>query len=84
MNTWDRFWKWYDQHTTKSLFVTAIIIYIQIPHMVWAGDVFLQTGIISYHNVVLDFFLYGIDLIEVIPMITVAMLIYSKIKKRGD
>ena len=84
MNTWDRFWMLYDLHTTKSLFVTAIIIYIQIPHMVWAGDVFLQTGIISYHNVVLDFFLYGIDLIEVIPMITVAMLIYSKIKKRGD
>ena len=84
MNTWDRFWTWYERHTTKSLLVMAIIIYIQIPHMVWAGDVFLQTGIISYHNVVLDFFLYGIDLIEVIPMITVAMLIYSKIKKRGD
>ena len=84
MNTWDKFWVWYERHTTKSLLITAIIIYIQIPHMVWAGDVFLQTGIISYHNVVLDFFLYGIDLIEVIPMITVAMLIYSKIKKRGD
>ena len=84
MNTWDKFWVWYERHTTKSLLITAIIIYIQIPHMVWAGDVFLQTGIISYHNAVLDFFLYGIDLIEVIPMITVAMLIYSKIKKRGD
>ena len=84
VNTWDRFWTWYETHTTKSRLVMAIIIYIQIPHMVWAGDVFLQTGIISYHNVVLDFFLYGIDLIEVIPMITVAMLIYSKIKKRGD
>ena len=84
MKWWDKFWGWYERHTTKSLLITAIIIYIQIPHMVWAGDVFLQTGIISYHNVVLDFFLYGIDLIEVIPMITVAMLIYSKIKKRGD
>ena len=82
MNTWDRFWTWYERHTTKSLLVMAIIIYIQIHHMVWAGDVFLQTGIISYHNVVLDFFLYGIDLIEVIPMITVAMMIYAKIRRK--
>ena len=81
MSYWNNFWIWYDKHTTKSLLITAIIIYIQIPHMIWAGDVFLQTGIISYHNVVLDFFLYGIDLIEVIPMINIAMLIYSKIKK---
>ena len=82
MNTRHRFWTWYERHTTKSLLVMAIIIYIQIPHMVWAGDVFLQTGIISYHNVVLDFFLYGIDLIEVIPMITVAMMIYAKIRRK--
>jgi len=83
MSYWNNFWIWYDKHTTKSLLITAIIIYIQIPHMIWAGDVFLQTGIISYHNVVLDFFLYGIDLIEVIPMINIAMLIYSKIKKKS-
>ena len=82
MNTWDRFWKWYDQHTTKSLFVTAIIIYIQIPHMIWNADLYLQMGMISPIHPVLDFFLYGVDLIEVIPMISIAMLIYSKIKKR--
>ena len=55
---------------------------MQIPHMGWAGDVFLQTGIISYHNPILDFFLYGIDLVEIIPMINIGMLIYNKMRKR--
>ena len=81
MNTWDRFWTWYERHTTKSLLVMAIIIYIQIPHMVWAGDAILQSGVVWGANPILDFLLYGIDLIEVIPMISVAMMIYAKIKK---
>ena len=82
MNRWDRFWAWYNRHTTESLLITAVIIYMQIPHMVWAGDVFLQTGIISYHNPILDFFLYGIDLVEIIPMINIGMLIYNKMRKK--
>tara|TARA_R110002020_G_scaffold64430_5_gene170981 strand:+ start:1213 stop:1467 length:255 start_codon:yes stop_codon:yes gene_type:complete len=83
MNNWEKFWNWYEKHTTKSMLITAIIIYMQIPHMVWAGDVYLQLGLISHVNPILDFFLYGIDLVEVIPMINIGMLIYSKIKKRG-
>jgi len=82
MNEWDRFWGWYDKHTTKSLVITAIIIYMQIPHMIWAGDVYLQLGIISHIHPVLDFFLYGIDLVEVLPMINIGMLIYNKARKR--
>ena len=82
MNSWDRFWGWYDRHTTKSLIITAIIIYMQIPHMVWAGDVYLQLGIISHIHPVLDFFLYGIDLVEILPMINIGMLIYNKVRKR--
>ena len=82
MNSWDRFWGWYDKHTTKSLIITAIIIYMQIPHMIWAGDVYLQLGIISHIHPVLDFFLYGIDLVEVLPMINIGMLIYNKARKR--
>ena len=82
MNSWDRFWGWYDKHTTKSLVITAIIIYMQIPHMVWAGDVYLQLGIISHIHPVLDFFLYGIDLVEILPMINIGMLIYNKMRKR--
>ena len=82
MNSWDRFWGWYDKHTTKSLIITAIIIYMQIPHMVWAGDVYLQLGIISHIHPVLDFFLYGIDLVEILPMINIGMLIYNKMRKK--
>ena len=82
MNSWDRFWGWYDKHTTKSLIITAIIIYMQIPHMIWAGDVYLQLGIISHIHPVLDFFLYGIDLVEILPMINIGMLIYNKMRKR--
>ena len=82
MNSWDRFWGWYDKHTTKSLVITAIIIYMQIPHMIWAGDVYLQLGVISHIHPVLDFFLYGIDLVEILPMINIGMLIYNKIRKK--
>ena len=79
---WKEFWLWYERHTTESLLITAVIIYIQIPHMVWAGDAILQTGMVWGVNPILDFLLYGIDLIEVIPMINIGMLIYSRIRKR--
>ena len=55
---------------------------MQIPHMVWAGDVYLQLGVISHIHPVLDFFLYGIDLVEILPMINIGMLIYNKMRKR--
>jgi hypothetical protein len=79
---WKEFWAWYERHTTESLLVTAIIIYIQIPHMVWNMDLYLEMGMISRVNPILDFFLYGVDLIEVIPMINIGMLIYSRIRKK--
>jgi len=79
---WKEFWSWYERHTTESLLITAIIIYIQIPHMVWAGDAILQTGVVWGVNPILDFFLYGIDLIEIIPMINLGMLIYSRIRRK--
>lgn len=79
---WKRFWTWYDRHLTKSLLVTAIIIYIQIPHMVWNADLYLEMGMISHVHPVLDFFLYGVDLIEVIPMINLAFIIYSQLRRK--
>ena len=81
MNTWERFWAWYEKHTTKSLFITAVIIYIQIPHMIWNADLYLQAGLVSNYHPVLDFFLYGVDLIEIIPMISISMMIFSKLRK---
>ena len=81
VSNWDRFCDWYNRHTTESLLVTGIILFMQIPHMVWAGDAILQSGVVWGANPILDFFLYGIDLVEIIPMVNVAMMIYSKIKK---
>ena len=80
---WQRFWDSYDKYLTAHLFVTAFVIYIQIPHMIWNADLYLGLGMISHINPVLDFFLYGIDLIEIIPMINVGMLIYSRVRKNG-
>lgn len=60
----------------------AIIIYLQIPHMIWAGDLYLQLGVISNIHPFLDFFLYGIDLIEILLMVKIGMMVYSKIRKK--
>lgn len=81
---WKKFWAWYDRHVTESLILTAIIVYIQIPHMVWNADMLLEAGMVSRQNIFLDFFFYGVDLIEAIPMINLAMLIYSRMRKKTD
>ena len=81
VSNWDRFWDWYNRHTTESLLVTGLILFMQIPHMVWADDAILQSGVVWGANPILEFFLYVIDLVEIIPMVNVAMMIYSKIKK---
>ena len=78
---WTRFWSWYERHMTESLALTALIIYMQIPHMIWNADLYLEAGMISHVHPVLDFFLYGVDLIEVFPMINIGFLIYSRIRK---
>jgi hypothetical protein len=80
-SAWARFWSWYERHITESLFLTAFIIYLQIPHMVWNADLYLEAGIISHVHPVLDFFLYGVDLVEVFPMINIGFLIYSRVRK---
>jgi len=80
-SAWTRFWGWYERHITESLFLTAFIIYLQIPHMIWNADLYLEAGMISHVHPVLDFFLYGVDLIEIFPMINIGFLIYSRIRK---
>ena len=49
--------------------------------MWWAGDLYLQIGVISRINPVTDFLLYGIDLIEILLMLKVGMMIYGRIRK---
>ena len=82
MNAWNKFWKWYENKILGSVVVIAIIQFIQIPHMVWNADLYLQTGHISRLHPALDWLLYGVDLIEIVSIINVGMIMFSLIKKK--
>ena len=82
MNVWSKFWNWYDDKILGSIIIIAIIQFIQIPHMIWNADLMLQTGMVSRINPVIDWLLYGVDLIEIISIINVGMIMFSLIKKR--
>lgn len=82
MNTWKRFWNWYENKILGSVIVIAIIQFIQIPHMVWNADLYLETGMISRVHPALDWLLYGVDLIEIVSIINIGMIMYSLIQKR--
>ncbi|NIU00404.1 MAG: hypothetical protein GWN01_05530 [Nitrosopumilaceae archaeon] len=82
MDLWNKFWNWYKRNVENHLIVQLIIMVIQLPHMFWAGDVYLQMGIISHVHPVLDFILYGIDLIE-IPLIVKTAVDFVILKKRN-
>ena len=82
MSVWSRFWKWYENKILGSIVIIAIIQFIQIPHMVWNADLYLETGVISRIHPVLDWLLYGVDLIEIVSIVNVGMIMYSLIKQR--
>ena len=82
MNLWNRFWKWYENKILGSIIIIAIIQFIQIPHMIWNADIMLEAGLVSRVNPVIDWLLYGVDLIEIISIINVGMIMISLIKKR--
>jgi len=50
--------------------------------MIWNADMMLQVGVISRVNPVIDWLLYGVDLIEIVSIINVGMIMFSLIKKR--
>mgnify|MGYP003119461271 FL=1 len=83
MNVWIRFWNWYENKILGSIILIAIIQFIQIPHMIWNADMMLEMGNISRIHPVIDWFLYGVDLIEIISIINVGMIMFSLLKKRN-
>jgi hypothetical protein len=83
MNVWNKFWNWYENKILGSIVIIAIIQFIQIPHMVWNADMMLEMGTISRVHPVIDWFLYGVDLIEIISIINVGMIMISLIRKRN-
>jgi hypothetical protein len=83
MNVWTRFWNWYENKILGSIILIAIIQFIQIPHMVWNADMMLEMGNISRIHPIIDWFLYGVDLIEIVSIINVGMIMFSLLKKRN-
>ena len=77
-----RFWKWYQTKLKEAVVFLFITHILQIPHFIWAGDVYLQTGIISYINPVYDFLLYGIDLIEIPALLNITLLFIVYVKNK--
>ena len=84
MNMWNRFWKWYENKILGSVVIIAIIQFIQIPHMVWNADLYLEMGVVSRVHPAIDWLLYGVDLIEIVSIINVGMIMYSLIQKRRN
>jgi len=76
------FWKWYSSKLVHSVTITLIVHLLQIPHFIWAGDVYLRIGMISYINPVIDFLLYGIDLIELPSLFNVLLLWLYHVKNK--
>ena len=82
MNAWNKFWNWYENKILGSIILIAIIQFIQIPHMIWNADLMLEVGVVSRVHPVIDWLLYGVDLIEIVSIVNVGMIMYSLIKKR--
>ena len=78
-----KFFDWYERHMVKSLIVSAVILYMQIPHSWWALECIFGEGILHGHGIIIDFFLYGIDTLEMIPIISITLLIVTKARKYG-
>lgn len=77
MTKWDRFWTWYKTKIAINLVFLLVIHLLQIPHMIWAADLYFTSGYISNVNPVLDFALYGIDLLELGSLATIITNIYA-------
>ena len=84
MNPWNKFWNWYENKILGSIAIIAVIQFIQIPHMVWNADLYLEAGYISRVHPALDFLLYGVDLIEIVSIVNVGMIMFSLLKKRRN
>ena len=74
---WNRFWNWYEKQLMGSLAFLLMVHVVQIPHMIWAADVYMDLGMISRIHPILDFLLYGVDLVELLSLTQIIMLIYA-------
>ena len=82
MNKLAAFFKWYEDKTAHAVTFVFVTQVLQIPHFIWAGDAYLQLGIVAHIHPVLDFLLYGIDLIEIPSLIIATLLFVTHVRKR--
>jgi|TARA_R110000824_G_scaffold8714_2_gene39415 hypothetical protein len=77
------FLNWYNRHLTESLAISAFILYLQIPHTISAAECFFDgdVGLYGFHPIS-DFLLYGIDLLELIPIVGVTIAIIARMKSK--
>jgi hypothetical protein len=64
----------------ESLTISAVILYLQIPHSWWALECVFGQGILHGHGIVVDFLLYGIDTLEMIPIIAITLTIIARVR----
>ena len=79
-----RFLNWYDNYLTHSLVLSAFILYLQITHTISAAECFFEVGgvgLYGFHPIT-DFLLYGIDLLEAIPLIGITLSIIARVKQK--
>jgi len=79
----NRFLDWYERHLTESLALSAFILYLQIPHTISAAECFFAEGSVGLYGLhpITDFLLYGIDLLEIIPLIGVTVAIIARVRQ---
>ncbi len=75
-----RFFEWYNRRMVESLTISAVILYLQIPHSWWALECIFGEGILHGHGIVVDFLLYGIDTLEMIPIIAITLTIIARVR----
>ena len=76
------FLEWWERRLTASLGFLVFTHVAQIPHMIWNADMYLELGNISRVSPVLDFFLYGVDLLEVPAIIAVLMSFIARLRHK--
>jgi hypothetical protein len=71
--------KW-EKKLTLSLGFLVVTHLLQIPHFLWGGDALLKSGLVYNLHPVMDFVLYGIDLIEIPAIVVVVVSFVSRLR----
>jgi hypothetical protein len=78
-----RLFKAYTDNIWLSVTFVFVVHIAQLPHMFWAADAYLELGMVARVNPILDFILYGIDLLEIPSIINVGILWIYHVKRRN-